>query len=1081
MQRTVICPSRSSGFHQPVFMRAPYDDVSITSVTSSVVCAEKPNVKLVEETLRAIVESAPKGLGAMIEHIASLSTVVVREQFERQLADGVSLWKAADFKWSPAPELCEALSENRLLSNVETSLASGWFENYVLQVKSLRHAHLRLIAKKGCDLHGNRHFASHRTPEDDPNMIGRRAAANEILEEVDWTAHAHDLLRNAETAIGETAKNARASLVVATYVKDWTLSKNSYNVLTRLYTEQLTETLRETAKHKFKELEIAVDVRPIQTTTTTDRTNATAMERLFRQPVLKEDSAEFEGTSVILADDHINTGACLAAMHSVVRKGGGRVIGISTYSRNEAVDSLRASQDILGLFQGVASPEQINGALSEAGIGFETLTPREALTLAAALLDGRKEEERVRFASVYRAHGPKGERPIMAGIDDCIEAVLLRPPREIGVIKDMISQGIRETRYMFRPILFDLDDTLIDSADYYYRVYEHLFEVVERCLGLPRPKRDFRQKGAEKSDAYIAREYGRENLERVAALRTKVLLGDEIHPKPLPGAFELLGYICERKIPLCIVSNTPQDILDRIVQKLFRSAGLNIQLVVGDAGKPHPGGLLKALRLLETKGIDTCHALYIGDDPDRDVEAGAEAGLETLIIPRKKVVGRRHFTTLPSLKAVLAFLKTGKLSTADIRTPPYIRREGYGDRPLEETEIITSGTCATEAPSEGSLDLKAAFSLAQREFHDLRRIAKYGVNLRNEGPCTRQEQLAACEKVLYGFTACDGTSVHGLLTPSMIERLAGKVERYVARSWKGRAGANDALTIHVPARTVRPKTKVENELLLAAHRAIIQELSDYLGRNPFPDIKIRFNGVDRVLIGEALHLVVDRDEGMENTRISCLSDHDPCKTVQARRTESNGLSRVFQQPIFDCRAFKQGDVVILTDDCAQSCSALITCDQALRNRGVNVVAYAALSSLPESRNLRAAPSVIDKFDEAIAFAASNHVEKMPGSDYSNAYEEFQRSVNHIFGLIGLSKETLSNREALTIMAFFIDGTKAGQLDWFNSVAFIAGADPELPDRDDQSPFFQARRPFMSPNELAVMVDRQVPKYCVSGV
>ena len=30
-------------------MRAPYDDVSITSVTSSVVCAEKPNVKLVEE------------------------------------------------------------------------------------------------------------------------------------------------------------------------------------------------------------------------------------------------------------------------------------------------------------------------------------------------------------------------------------------------------------------------------------------------------------------------------------------------------------------------------------------------------------------------------------------------------------------------------------------------------------------------------------------------------------------------------------------------------------------------------------------------------------------------------------------------------------------------------------------------------------------------------------------------------------------------------------------------------------------------------------------------------------------------
>ena len=53
----------------------------------------------------------------------------------------------------------------------------------------------------------------------------------------------------------------------------------------------------------------------------------------------------------------------------------------------------------------------------------------------------------------------------MPGIDDCIEAVLLRPPREIGAIKDIISQGIRETRYMFCPILFDLDDTLIDSAE----------------------------------------------------------------------------------------------------------------------------------------------------------------------------------------------------------------------------------------------------------------------------------------------------------------------------------------------------------------------------------------------------------------------------------------------------------------------------------------------------------------------------------------------------------------------------------------------------------------------------------------
>jgi len=190
MLLTAKSPSHSLGFDQPVFIRIPYDDVSITSVTSSVLCAEKPNVKLLEETLCAVAENAPKILRALIEHIASLSRVFVREQFERQLADDLSLWnKGADFKWSPDPDLCEALSEDRLLSNVETSSARGWFENYVLQVRSLRHAHLRLIAKKGYDLYGNQHFVSHRMPEDDPNSIGRRAAANEILKEVDWIAH----------------------------------------------------------------------------------------------------------------------------------------------------------------------------------------------------------------------------------------------------------------------------------------------------------------------------------------------------------------------------------------------------------------------------------------------------------------------------------------------------------------------------------------------------------------------------------------------------------------------------------------------------------------------------------------------------------------------------------------------------------------------------------------------------------------------------------------------------------------------------------------------------------------------------
>jgi hypothetical protein len=82
---------------------------------------------------------------------------------------------------------------------------------------------------------------------------------------------------------------------------------------------------------------------------------------------------------------------------------------------------------------------------------------------------------------------------------------------------------------------------------------------------------------------------------------------------------------------------------------------------------------------------------------------------------------------------------------------------------------------------------------------------------------------------------------------------------------------------------------------------------------------------------------------------------------------------------------------------------------------------------------------------------------------------------------GISKETLSNREAVTVVAFFVDGAKHVQMEWFFNLAIAAGADQELPEREDESPFSQARRPFISPNELAVMIDREIPKYCVFRV
>lgn len=1065
-----------------VFVRIPYDDLSITSVTSAVVCAEKPNIKLVEGTLCEIAESAPNKLRGIIGEIASLSTVFERDKFERQLAANLLLWaQAAEHTWSPNHDLMSALVENRLQSNINTSPDKSWFDNYLSQVRSIRHAHLRHIAKKGCDLHGVRHFASQRMPENDPNTIGRRAAAIEILETIEWDLHAHELLSKAEPIIRNSAKDAHAIVAVANYTKDWMQPRNSYNVLARAYAERLVSVLRDVAYRKFEELALSVRLAPIQTLTTTDRTNATAVERLFRQPLLNEDGLSFNGMCVILADDHVNTGACLAAMHSLVRKTGGHIIGISTYSRNEHSSSLRAPPGIVALFDNVASPRQINDALWEAGVQFDTLTPREALTLAATLLDGRKKEHKRRFDVVYRAGTGNCRPPIVPGIGDCIEELLASPPRTIGVIKEQSARCVREGRYMFRPILFDLDNTLIDSEEYYQRIYEFLFQAAELRFGLPRPKRDYSEKGDQKSYAFLAQEYSGEDLVRIMAVREELLLSNTICPRLLPGARELMAYADEQKIPLCIISNAPQNILDCIVAKIMHEVVIDISAVVGDAGKPNPEGLLKALHLLEMKGIDTRHAIFFGDDPDVDGKAAASADLNVVLIPHKRVCGYRQFSTLPNLGAVLAFLKTRKLSPADIKSPPYIKREQYGGTPFEETEIITSGTFATETPIEGSVPSDAFFSLAQRELHNLLQIAKRGVNLRQEGLFSRDEQLAACSKVLHGFTASNGAKIEGLLTPLMIERLAEKVEHHVMRRWKKTAGANDDITIYLPALRGAPKEKIENELANAANQAITRQLSEHFKAKPLPNQKIIFCEGGRVLTSQEFNLVVDREEKLEGTRIYSLSGHNLSRTVQARHTDSNGLSRIVQQPIFDYSTFCPGDAIILTDDRAHTCSTFITIGQALKKIGATVVAYAALTSLPESRNLRATQEVISGFDQSLAFAVSNYVEKFPGSNPNLIAEEFRANLDYLLGIIGLSKEALSNREAITIMSFFVDGTRTDQLEWFLNIAFAAGADPKLPEREDESPFSQARRPFISPNELAVMVDREVPKYCVFRV
>lgn len=182
-----------------------------------------------------------------------------------------------------------------------------------------------------------------------------------------------------------------------------------------------------------------------------------------------------------------------------------------------------------------------------------------------------------------------------------------------------------------RTVLFDLDGTLADTAP-------DLANALNRLLGeegraqLPFSK--IRPVASHGSPALLRLGFGVEPNDPVFPdLRARLLAhyAEKVceHTRVFPGTDELLAELQRRGMGWGIVTNKPGFLTDPLIARLALKYPPAC-VVSGDTTanrKPHPEPMLHACTLARSRPAE---ALYVGD-AERDIQAGREAGMRTLV------------------------------------------------------------------------------------------------------------------------------------------------------------------------------------------------------------------------------------------------------------------------------------------------------------------------------------------------------------------------------------------------------------------------------------------------------------------
>lgn len=184
-----------------------------------------------------------------------------------------------------------------------------------------------------------------------------------------------------------------------------------------------------------------------------------------------------------------------------------------------------------------------------------------------------------------------------------------------------------------RAVSFDLDETLIDRTGAFR---EALLERLEKG-GMPAEKRGPALEAILALDERGKKE--RADFWRAAILKAPALGWDPkelqrwgapaiaARLRPDPAVRAMLEGLRARGLKLALVTNGAGDHQREKLAKAGLTDLFQVLVISGEAGVRKPDPAIYRLAL-EQLGLSAAEVLHVGDDPERDVEAARQAGLQ---------------------------------------------------------------------------------------------------------------------------------------------------------------------------------------------------------------------------------------------------------------------------------------------------------------------------------------------------------------------------------------------------------------------------------------------------------------------
>lgn len=319
------------------------------------------------------------------------------------------------------------------------------------------------------DIHRKRHFAKKgvdlitgekvdpRHDADEKIIMSRINAAQEVVCELISDEHVEELAQHIYDQV-QGRDDKEVFLLRNSVMKE---GQVSYNFLSPTYDYMLIDALQVELDLIDKDHGITFEMATALRLNDTRRVYSDPIQRLARQAYMDTDDLEqMRGKNVLIADEHVQSGAMVTTIYSLLKKMGGdtNVMGVTTLTSHPTMTTLSPNEDVNMMLRDNlpgSDYEDLEGTLNRLGLGYDTLTAREGLYILALVMDGHDPEQKSEFLKLEETLS--GGRKVVEGVEDDLHAALMNPPLDVQAFDDGISDLLKDRRGTFYRTL-DLDD-----------------------------------------------------------------------------------------------------------------------------------------------------------------------------------------------------------------------------------------------------------------------------------------------------------------------------------------------------------------------------------------------------------------------------------------------------------------------------------------------------------------------------------------------------------------------------------------------------------------------------------------------